>query len=179
MIGNGFDLAHELPTTYIDFLEFCKALEVIYKDNIGGSELWKKYLSKYKQWDPRISFLSGISGNRDGRPEMKTFFENIYDNKWIMYFQEQCDRMGKNWIDFESEISKIIQQMEMVKGCTKYEKLKPSQADELFCLAGLMKSDMEVDDYLFCHLNDLKEILENDLNRLIYAFEIYLSEFVN
>lgn len=24
VIGNGFDLAHELPTKYPDFLEFCK-----------------------------------------------------------------------------------------------------------------------------------------------------------
>lgn len=27
LIGNGFDLAHELPTQYVDFLDFCEKLE--------------------------------------------------------------------------------------------------------------------------------------------------------
>ena len=30
VIGNGFDLAHGLPTSYKDFLEFCKRTQRIY-----------------------------------------------------------------------------------------------------------------------------------------------------
>lgn len=30
LIGNGFDLAHKLPTTYKDFLEFCEKARRIY-----------------------------------------------------------------------------------------------------------------------------------------------------
>lgn len=32
VIGNGFDLAHGLPTKYTDFLEFCKMVSKIYED---------------------------------------------------------------------------------------------------------------------------------------------------
>ena len=32
IIGNGFDLAHELPTKYPDFLEFCKRVFPVYEN---------------------------------------------------------------------------------------------------------------------------------------------------
>ena len=30
LLGNGFDLEHKLPTTYRDFLDFCKSVIAIY-----------------------------------------------------------------------------------------------------------------------------------------------------
>ncbi|MDE6664272.1 MAG: bacteriophage abortive infection AbiH family protein, partial [Lachnospiraceae bacterium] len=33
VIGNGFDLAHELPTKYTDFLFFCSTIKCIIKEN--------------------------------------------------------------------------------------------------------------------------------------------------
>lgn len=30
ILGNGFDLAHGLPTRYSDFLKFCRATELLY-----------------------------------------------------------------------------------------------------------------------------------------------------
>lgn len=30
ILGNGFDLAHDLPTRYSDFLKFCRATELLY-----------------------------------------------------------------------------------------------------------------------------------------------------
>lgn len=45
MIGNGFDLAHDLPTSYRDFLDFTKAYKK-YKDvcmaGEGVKEEWEK-----------------------------------------------------------------------------------------------------------------------------------------
>ena len=34
LIGNGFDLAHGLPTKYTDFLEFVKLIKIIKEKNI-------------------------------------------------------------------------------------------------------------------------------------------------
>ena len=34
LIGNGFDLAHGLPTKYTDFLEFVKMIKIIKEKNI-------------------------------------------------------------------------------------------------------------------------------------------------
>ena len=31
IVGNGFDLAHGLPTKYMDFLHFCRRVQMIWK----------------------------------------------------------------------------------------------------------------------------------------------------
>ena len=43
VIGNGFDLAHELPTKYTDFLDFCKIIRSIYTAEM--------YADIYRCWD--------------------------------------------------------------------------------------------------------------------------------
>ena len=43
IIGNGFDLAHELPTKYPDFLEFCKRVFPVYENAEGrGVHLYQQ-----------------------------------------------------------------------------------------------------------------------------------------
>lgn len=34
ILGNGFDLAHGLPTRYSDFLDFCQMVEKFWSDRI-------------------------------------------------------------------------------------------------------------------------------------------------
>lgn len=34
VIGNGFDLAHGLPTKYTDFLEFVKVLKIVLEEKM-------------------------------------------------------------------------------------------------------------------------------------------------
>ena len=59
MIGNGFDLAHELPTKYTDFLEFCKRVFPIYENAAGGGiHLYQQeYLFK---WDFNKEIKEGL-----------------------------------------------------------------------------------------------------------------------
>ena len=45
VLGNGFDLAHGLPTSYINFLEFCEKVIPIYN---GIDKLYISYKSNYK-----------------------------------------------------------------------------------------------------------------------------------
>ena len=53
LIGNGFDLAHGLPTKYMDFLDFTKDYMECYEKEIKNSDpIWeadseaKKYIRK-------------------------------------------------------------------------------------------------------------------------------------
>lgn len=50
VIGNGFDLAHGLPTKYTDFLKFCKIVLVIFTDAkpMDGKTFEDKYLREWK-----------------------------------------------------------------------------------------------------------------------------------
>ena len=80
VIGNGFDIAHGLNTTYSDFLEFIR---------------------NYKR--------HGVINQE--------FMDIISNNVWINYFDsiyEERKREGKDgWIDFESEISTVIEALDL------------------------------------------------------------------
>lgn len=91
IIGNGFDLAHGLPTTYKDFLKFTDKFEEYRLRNENGDD---------KNVGDLIQELSAL----------------IKNNVWIKYFKNLCEsrtEQGKDgWIDFGSEISHIIQTLD-------------------------------------------------------------------
>ncbi len=149
VIGNGFDLAHGLPTRYIDFLEWIKKEYNLLKDDSYRLEI-----------------------------------ENcINNNFWINYFLSHSLYKKENWIDFESEILKIIKKLD---------------EDMLYTHSGLyspipaLSSKIIVEDddkySLYNHVireksekikyKNIIDMLYNDLNRLIRALEIYLYEYV-
>lgn len=78
VIGNGFDIAHELPTKYKDFLDFIR----------------KKEETDFFTAD--IELL-------------------LKDNIWIQHFNNISENTGENWIDFETEIARVIESIEKEK----------------------------------------------------------------
>lgn len=101
IIGNGFDLAHGLPTTYVDFLNFINTFENCEKRNTYT----------YIPLESEEKFTTHIMNmETDIRREFRNL---IQDNIWISYFNKIYDsrkKEGKDgWVDFECEISKIIQ----------------------------------------------------------------------
>lgn len=112
VLGNGFDLAHGLPTKYSDFLDWIVAEVEFWEDlKKQGSDIANrmkllplkmnipKEKRRKKQIDSRINHQVEL-------------WECINENVWFEYFL-QCDMYGKeNWIDFESEIGKVIKTIE-------------------------------------------------------------------
>ena len=47
IIGNGFDLAHELPTEYADFLAFCKMLKEVYNVKRNDKQTQKSFINNF------------------------------------------------------------------------------------------------------------------------------------
>lgn len=197
MIGNGFDLAHGLPTKYKDFLEFGKKLSAIYSEtNILSPESYQKdYLNGWKMDEKIKRYLQDLfigreecketEGNtsrfKTGNPNMDEFYELIKDNCWFDYF-DQCNMKGRdNWIDFESEISNVIQKIDSdMKG-----KSFNGQVDNLLinylndhCLDKRYKMDkcMEENGSNEISYREQRDLLLRNLNRLIRALEIYLYE---
>lgn len=72
ILGNGFDLAHDLKTTYINFLNYC--IEKNSKRLIG----------------------------------MINYGTTFIDNIWLRHFITTCNNYGKNWIDLEEEIYRVV-----------------------------------------------------------------------
>lgn len=196
VIGNGFDLAHGLPTRYTDFLEFCKQIFEIYDvtKNRGATLYERECLSdwdiNYEIKEKLIYIYSSrritVKGNEiqieTAVSKLSEMYTLIKDNIWIEYFL-QCNMYHKeNWIDFESEISNIIQSLE----------------NDLYSSSNNQSIDDDIkklsNEFLRTRypLNIIRRILYvkvvtyksvrnrllGDLNRLIRAIEIYLYEYV-
>ena len=177
MIGNGFDIEHNLPTQYRDFLEFAKEFLEIHVSEERNVAIEKiENADRKKLFEDIFSDCEGVL--------CKKLNANLQQNIWIDYFNRNFKRMKQNWIDFESEISKIIVSLEKAK--SEYEKealivtqkIPPSDAFKIMNneLYPEEKKDIAtISGYAFTYQ---KEKLLKDLNRLIRALEIYLTEFV-
>lgn len=109
IIGNGFDIDHNLPTKYKDFLCFIEEVNVV--KGMSDNKIKKIYLddSDLKTYIKQL-FLA--SEKTQVKNEVISLLEA---NMWIDYFLRVKEEFGDNWIDFESEISQVVQELENVK----------------------------------------------------------------
>lgn len=99
LLGNGFDLAHDLPTTYTNFLDFMKKIDPSYDEK-----------NKLKL-NPQIDKLINDSNNADSINKIQQL---CTDNIWLEYFSIR-NNLYPNWCDFESEIEYITKNLEKMK----------------------------------------------------------------
>lgn len=199
LIGNGFDLAHKLPTQYKDFLKFCDNVGKIYDEKITKDIYQIIYLDKW-EFDEEIKTvllktfgartLNNVKGEDKNILEVSTQYVKlgelyfyIKDNTWINYFLKNRTLINENWIDFESEISKVIQVLdetrklfdagESINDLSKKQSKVMKDIVNASKISGInVWRDLEgIDNFV--------NSLATDLNRLTRALEIYLAEFVS
>ena len=201
VIGNGFDLAHDLPTKYTDFLEFCKVVLAIFTDAkpMDRKTFEDKYLiewkvnKKIKNELIDLHFCICICNNEKNflinHPYVRELQQMIFENIWIEYFF-QCNMYQKeNWIDFESEISKVIQSLDNdMHGLSQVYNiedivhdlsnafLKEKYSDYIDAVQSINSVDNGFSGGISFKV--IRDKLLDDLNRLIRVFEIYLCEYV-
>lgn len=185
MIGNGFDLEHELPTKYTQFLEFVTRFKYAY---LSANSVPKRL------YDIKDDYLKTIFENpeyEDRVVALHTFTEN---NVWINYFQKVYKKHlanKENWIDFESEISSMIQTMDglikyyegIAMGDSKNENLEKNYKSKLYNIiapGGLKEETIkEYIPKLLCDLNKLIGALEIFGHSLDVTDGDVLREFIN
>ncbi len=211
LIGNGFDLAHYLPTKYPDFLEYTKVIKQILKmcngEDIGDIN-WGNMNIQVKELIELN--LGNVRNNLFSQSEM--WSNLIGNNIWIEYFLQCSSFFKENWIDFESEICRIIKSidkdMHRSGGATSVvrsisdsyfhnyfldnldERIKSRDEEACLKCSGLPLGEQSkyIENYkqenpvilLKAEITykDLILRLEEDLNKLIRALEIYLTEYV-
>ena len=113
VIGNGFDLAHGLPTKYTDFLDFIKEFQDFQQFQIPKDvQSQLQLLCSPRKKAYHNYFYNLLSENRTLYSELITL---TTDNSWLRYFIEIYNSKGNGWIDFESEISNIIQTLDSAR----------------------------------------------------------------
>lgn len=213
MIGNGFDLAHGLPTQYKDFLKFVEVMkQIITIDNLHKID-WKDTRNEIQM------LIRDNMGNKKNNifSQAGKWKELIEGNFWIEYFLQCQSYLEENWIDFESEIRNVIRHFhanilntninnkasrleisnDFLKDffITDVDKLEQDRAEDLQREIDNYKASLTVSEYSdYKNLYDIEhpknilsditygEImrkLEQDLNNLIFALEIYIADYID
>ena len=189
LVGNGFDLAHGLPTKYGDFLCLIKNwvffLDYYKRKKVPNNDyLLKKYL------------VNIDSVNADNIKELN---EIIQKNSWISYF-EKCEAEVDGWIDFEKEIIPVIDFFDFLFQCdvsvnSSYDTVELVKGS--FPTAQMLRIAKLWDKYVNVSITTvtintnysskqygilkkkMMEELRREFDEFVRAFEIYLLEFVD
>lgn len=188
IIGNGFDLAHQLPTKYTDFLDFLGNVRILKEEMPQNLE----QLSDKIDENLRQYLFNSNSSHLDINSKHQNYITEMYelskDNLWITWFNQERKlnkTLGKYWIDFEAEISKVIQKIEStLLELSPIEECIDNYNELRFNLYKYPIFDFfinkiyEIDTSDEINMEQITKRLHNDLNKLIRCFEIYLEDFV-
>ena len=105
MLGNGFDLAHFLPTKYDHFMHAMRnvenynkgvsmTFESLYTDLINSENYFFNNTAKLYKTEEATLLLE----------EVKDLQYNLKKNGWFQYFKSYIDSGIDTWIDFENEM---------------------------------------------------------------------------
>ena len=202
LIGNGFDQAHGLPTSYRDFLEFSQQVEriytlypgttqQIYED--GFSKDWELHDALKKvlcdAFEKRKTLIRPPEDAVDAQdPEVKRMYlvnemhGCLQNNPWLKYFVIRSKSTGRNWIDFEAEIKRVVQQLDdrgaRSQGFIAIESLECGKDD----IGVLFREVQRKLDHRFqkraLSADQFTVVLHTELERLIRALDIYIAGFV-
>ena len=171
IIGNGFDLAHNLPTQYADFLHVCDLVKTVGVDLSWGSRFPMPGVADQSDQELLCYFVSKIGKNR-----YLEFEELVRHNFWIDYFQEEKEYIGEKWLDFEEAIKEVIVQLSLIKTLTKNEvtALTERKIKQIYNLLNgypELKGDSGPNGLIYNLFEQHK--------RMVRAFEIYIDGYVN
>ncbi|SEH78239.1 Bacteriophage abortive infection AbiH [Ruminococcus flavefaciens] len=190
VIGNGFDLAHGLPTKYQDFLKFAQYLNLYLIDNDDDEFNYDQLVRTYgddtdnKYYD----YIANLDSNL-----WQEYYDLIIDNVWFKHFHKQYDKKLKNkvnWIDFEAEIADVVQELDRIrkvllntKGITN-DRIHTKIDTEYEIIENISQplgSGFSLSENAFSlqRVSTIKNELFNDLNKLIRCLELYLTDFLD
>lgn len=229
ILGNGFDLAHNLPTKYSNFLDFCKIVEKFFKDDIDIfgvlvdnmqifsntqnlnntqslkenkiNEFKEKFIKKLKEKGFKNTeiiykdFCCAMDKSYQGKEAnyyLSDIYQNISNNVWYDYLDflyTNSIMKGENWIDFETEICHVIKEIDQMKLSLVDEwrvlsrSFDNSTSDKITRFGIMFDKKFEDNNIFIKHryqftMRDFIKEIYHDLEKLIRALELYLSEFV-
>lgn len=208
ILGNGFDLAHELPTKYIHFLTFCIRVDLLWWFDVGNSnkvsskkDFQRSWISKWDMEDSIKDYIVNAFQNRkyDGFPPqwnvkiedevLVELYELIHNNIWFHYFNNIYDKKrikGENWVDFETEIRYIIQKIDETTDDLSaslveiFQEIQEKKDVKFNIFIGYFVNRMKKKSLIECDINirEFRRIIFEDLEKIIRALELYLGKFV-
>lgn len=111
ILGNGFDLRHFLPTKYNHLITILREIENYNFSNskVSFSDLFDGFFKEKEKF-----FYNGILNYYDfeniefNSEKLKSIQERIKTNSWFQYLKSIEDNKIETWIDFETEINRVL-----------------------------------------------------------------------
>lgn len=176
VLGNGFDLDHNLPTSYMDFLNFCNYVVE------GTSESFYKLNEKQRK-SLGFSFTTNNLQYSWKYSYSSVFLPLLKNNHLLKYFNTRVAIQGENWIDFEREIKSIVNEFKAIEFEFKqsnqysYKIDKKHKINKILKDLGLDYSSQEFwEEY---ELLLIHKKLCSSLDDFSKALEYYISSFIN
>ena len=216
LVGNGFDLAHGLLTSYGDFLylmqnwnEFKKVYEeekIFIENSKDKSNVERKLFSQLDIYEllnvpsnEVYIFKRYVKNIMDMDESLLNRLEKIIEaNSWVRYFCN-CGAEIDGWIDFEKEIYPVIELFQFIFQSDYFDDASYN-SDKIYISkqnanSKILSTCKHWDKYLKlgneiwiereygsqkCGVLKKKILksLKEEFGEFIYAFEIYLHEFV-
>ena len=111
ILGNGFDLRHFLPTKYNHLITILREIEnydfsdseVSFSDLFNGS---------FKEKDEFFFFFFlnyyDVQNIKFNSEKLKSIQDRLEMNNWFQYLKTVEDSKIETWIDFETEINRVL-----------------------------------------------------------------------
>lgn len=109
IIGNGFDLAHFLPTKYEHFIHAMKVVEGAAPDtSLSFENLYKDLLGSEDYILIKCKELHNTEELGMTMEQVNRLKDNLVNNSWFQFFKSQIDSGIDTWIDFENEVKHVL-----------------------------------------------------------------------
>ncbi|PYE40710.1 AbiH family protein [Psychrobacter fozii] len=109
ILGNGFDLAHFLPTKYDHFMYAMRNVENYDKDTpMTFQELYTDLISDENYFFENTIKLYKTEEATLPLEEVKELQDDLNKNGWFQYFKSYIDSGIETWIDFENEMEVVL-----------------------------------------------------------------------
>lgn len=182
LIGNGFDLAHGLPTNYRNFMDFLRILPEPFPNSFPSPlNAWKQAAQKVKEknnqtlaslWEP---FANAMPGSSASSRYFLEILEMVEGNFWVGYLKAKYyGKRSEKWVDFEGDIREVIRFLDLANSDTKVPHLDTSLKNLWNIMPDAEKGLLTFNQWIQSETS-LIDRLYADLRRLTRCFEIYLS----
>ena len=201
LLGNGFDLYHKLPTTYLSFLTIAEYLAKHNQIPPTYELFFDEVKNKCRELDDSFTiykdlYLSKNVFSNEDFYALEQFQDIIQHNEWANYFLSMYNS-DLSWIDFEKEINKVIIEFKRINTDFKFVQrigeIRGKNNSKIF--KQFKKYFTVVEKHLVLNFKFTKEstvidnLLEVDMNKIfenLYlsllsfedAFKIYLNYFI-
>lgn len=172
VLGNGFDIDHNLPTSYYDFLNFCCC--IVQNASLYGFKPLKQTQEEY------FKVLENDN-------ELKEKFANlIEDNNLFHYFFMKESILSNGWVDFEKELNYITGEFKAIEKQLNETSNDYYTADGNHRIHNLIEW-LDINKKYNIHSGKISKnsleviggLLHKSLVDFSLALELYISTFIN